>query len=98
MSVATAHARLGNRASAFLAGKHQLLINGKWVVPNSGKTFAVFDPATGQQISAVAEADEVDAAVKAARETFETRPWSRTSPMDRGKLIWRLADWSNPPR
>src|ERR1700728_3304147 len=94
MDVATAHARLGNAASSFLAGKHQLLINGKWVDAKSGKTFAVFDPATGQQIAAVAEADaaDVDAAVKAAREAFETGPWSRTSPMERCRLMWKLAD------
>jgi phenylacetaldehyde dehydrogenase len=54
----------------------------------------VFDPATGQAIAAVAEADkaDVDDAVKAARRAFETGPWSKTSPQDRSKLIWKLAD------
>jgi phenylacetaldehyde dehydrogenase len=69
MDIATAHARLGSAASSFLAGKHQLLIDGKWVDAKSGKKFDVFDPATGQAIAAVAEADaaDVDEAVKAAR-------------------------------
>ena len=31
MNIATAHARLGSAASSFLVGKHQLLIDGKWV-------------------------------------------------------------------
>lgn len=56
MDIATAHTRLGNAASAFLAAKHQLLIDGKWVDAKSGKRFDVYDPATGQAIAAVAEA------------------------------------------
>ena len=54
----------------------------------------MFDPAAGQAIAAVAEADaaDVDAAVKAARHAFESGPWAKTSPQDRGKLIWKLAD------
>jgi phenylacetaldehyde dehydrogenase len=94
MDLATQHARLGNAASAFLAGKHQLLIDGKWVDPKSGKRFDVFDPATGQAIAGVAEADaaDVDEAVKAARRAFETGPWAKTSPQGRCKLVWKLAD------
>jgi phenylacetaldehyde dehydrogenase len=54
----------------------------------------VFDPATGQAIAAIAEADaaDIDEAVKAARRAFETGPWSKASPQDRSKLIWKLAD------
>jgi phenylacetaldehyde dehydrogenase len=64
------------------------------VTPNRGKSFDVFDPATGQAIAAVAEADaaDIDEAVKAARRAFESGPWARTSPADRCKLIWKLAD------
>ena len=81
MDVATAHARLGSAASAFLGDQHHLLIDGKSVEAKSGKKFDVVDPATGQTIAAVAEADaaDVDEAVKAARRTFETGPWSKTS-------------------
>jgi len=94
MDIVTAQARLGSAASSFLAGKHPLLIDGKWVDAKSGKKFDVFDPATGQAIAAVAEADaaDVDEAVKAARRVFESGPWTRTSPADRCKLIWKLAD------
>jgi phenylacetaldehyde dehydrogenase len=94
MDIATTHARLGSAASSFLAGKHQLLIDGKWVDAKSGKIFDVFDPATGQAIAAVAEADaaDVDEAVKAARRAFESGPWGKISPADRCKLIWKLAD------
>ena len=58
--MATAHARLGSAASAFLRGQHQLLIDGKWKNATSGKSFDVFDPATGQAIAAIAEADAAD--------------------------------------
>jgi phenylacetaldehyde dehydrogenase len=94
MDLSTAHARLGSAASAFLAGRHQLLIDGEWVDARSGKTFEVFDPATGQMIARVAEADaaDVELAVAAARRAFESGPWSRMSPADRGRLVWKLAD------
>ena len=94
MDAATAQAQLGNAAKSFLAGKHQLLIDGKSTDATSGKRFDVVDPATGQAIAAVAEADkaDVDEAVKAARRAFESGPWSKTSPQDRCKLMWKLAD------
>jgi phenylacetaldehyde dehydrogenase len=94
MDAATAQAQLGNAARSFLAGNHQLLIDGKWKDAKSAKRFDVIDPATGQAIAAVAEADaaDVDEAVKSARRALETGPWSKTSPQDRSKLIWKLAD------
>ena len=54
----------------------------------------MFDPATGQAIAAVAEADaaDIDEAVKAARLAFETGLWSKTSPADRCKLMSKLAN------
>ena len=39
----------------FIAGPLQLLIGGEWVNAKSGKTFAVFDPATGREIAQVAD-------------------------------------------
>jgi phenylacetaldehyde dehydrogenase len=76
----------------FLAGNHQLLIDDRWVDAKSGKRFDVYDPATGQAIAAVAEADpiDIDEAVRAARRAFEEGP--RTSSRDRSNLIWKLAD------
>ena len=41
---------------------------------------------------AEADAADIDEAAKAARRAFETGPWSKTSPQDRSKLIWKLAD------
>ena len=72
----------------------QLFIAGKWVAAKSGKTFATINPATEEKIADIAEGDaaDIDAAVKAAREQFESGEWSRMDARDRGKLMHRLAD------
>ena len=71
-----------------------LLIGGKWVDSVSGKTFATINPATGQTICQVAEGDkaDVDLAVKAARQAFESGPWAKMNASDRGRLLFKLAD------
>jgi phenylacetaldehyde dehydrogenase len=80
--------------SAFVSATQKLLINGKWVEAASGKTFPSYNPATGKVLANVAEGDreDIDRAVKAARAAFEAGPWSKMSPAQRGKLIWKLAD------
>src|SRR5881628_938017 len=72
--------------------KYQLFIDGKWVDAESGKTFTTPNPATGQTLAEVAEADkaDVDKAVAAARRAFEGK-WSRMSARDRGRLLYKLA-------
>jgi aldehyde dehydrogenase (NAD+) len=72
-----------------------LLINNRWIPSESGKTFATVNPATGEEICQVAEADaaDVDRAVKAARAAFHPKaPWRRMSAAERGRLLNRLAD------
>ena len=89
-TVATSAPETGVRISAT-----KLLVNGKWVDSVSGKRFATINPATGEKICDVAEADEADVnlAVKAARAAFETKsPWRRASGPDRSRLLNRLAD------
>jgi len=72
----------------------RLLINNQWVESQSGKTFPTINPATGQEICQVAEADapDVDRAVKAARHAFEKGPWRRMAAAERGRLLNKLAD------
>ncbi|OFW09413.1 MAG: betaine-aldehyde dehydrogenase [Acidobacteria bacterium RIFCSPLOWO2_02_FULL_59_13] len=86
--------RLGEAAKKFLAGKHQALIGGKWVDAKSGKTFETYDPSTGGVIAQVAECDaaDVDAAVAAARQAFESGPWRALPGKERTLLMWKLAD------
>jgi len=72
----------------------KLLINNQWVDSASGKTFPTINPATGEVICQVAEADapDVDYAVRAARHAFEHGSWRKTSASERGRLLNRLAD------
>jgi aldehyde dehydrogenase (NAD+) len=72
----------------------KLLINGRWVASESGKTFATINPSTGEEICHVAEADaaDVDKAVRAARAAFDQGPWRKTNASERGRLLHRLAD------
>ena len=94
MDVVTIDTRLSQPAKEFLHQPSRLLIDGKLVEAASGKTFPVYNPATGAILMQVAEADsaDVDRAVKAARKAFDEGPWSRVSPSERGKLLWKLAD------
>ena len=73
----------------------RILIDNKWVDSVSGKTFETINPATGEVLAHVAEADaaDVDLAVKAARKAFQSKAaWRRMSASERGKLLNRLAD------
>uniref|UniRef100_A0A7N5ZRW8 aldehyde dehydrogenase (NAD(+)) n=1 Tax=Anabas testudineus TaxID=64144 RepID=A0A7N5ZRW8_ANATE len=72
-----------------------LFINNQWQDAASGKTFPTINPATGEVICEVAEADQadVDKAVKAARNAFRLgSPWRRMDASHRGLLISKLAD------
>jgi phenylacetaldehyde dehydrogenase len=85
--------RLGGKAAAFVSKPKQLFIGGRWMDAASGKTIDVLNPATGEVFARVPAGDDadVDLAVREARRAFEG-PWSKLTPGERGKLIWRLAD------
>ena len=70
------------------------MINGKWVPAASGKSFDVFNPADASVLARAAESDKEDIqrAVAAARRAFESGPWRRMTPSERGKLVWRIGD------
>jgi phenylacetaldehyde dehydrogenase len=86
--------RLSIPAKQFIERRGKLLIDGKLVPAASGKTFPVYNPATGTVIANVSEADraDVDLAVKAARRAFDDGSWASVKPNQRGKLLWKLAD------
>jgi phenylacetaldehyde dehydrogenase len=85
---------LDQNVSKFVSRTQKMLINGQWVEAASGKTFPTFNPATGDTLSRVAEGDkeDINRAVKAARAAFETGPWPKITPSERGRLIWKIAD------
>jgi betaine-aldehyde dehydrogenase len=72
--------------------KYQLFIDGQWVDAESGKTFTTPNPATGETLAEVAEADraDIDKAVAAARRAYEGK-WSKLSARDRGRLLYKLS-------
>jgi phenylacetaldehyde dehydrogenase len=94
MSMAVAEARPESKTTSFVSKRHKLLIGGEWIDAASGKTFPVYNPATGEVIAQVAEGgkEDIDRAVKAARKAFESGPWSRLTPSQRGRLLWKLGD------
>ena len=86
--------RLTPTVRDFLVTPRKMLIDGKWVDSASGKTFPVYDPATGSVITQVAEGDteDIERAVVAARRAFESGPWSGMTPAERGRIIWKIGD------
>ena len=78
----------------FVGRRRKLLIAGRWTDSASGRAFPTYDPSTGEVLAEVAEGDreDVDRAVRAARAAFDDGPWSRTTPSERGRLLWKLAD------
>ncbi len=93
MDTVVLDSRLSKPTAEFLSHHRKLLINGNWVPAASGKTFPVYNPATGGVLAQVAEADkeDVNRAVAAAREAFDKGPWSRMTGSERGRLLWKLA-------
>ena len=78
----------------FIGKPRRMFINNQFVPSASGKTFPTYNPATGEIMAQVAEGDreDIDRAVKAARNAFENPAWADMSPSQRGRLIWKLAD------
>ena len=78
----------------FTAAPQKLFINGQWTDAASGRTFATPNPATGETLANVAEGDaeDINRAVRAARQAFDDSPWARMTLFDRGRLIWKIGD------
>jgi len=72
---------------------YDLLINGQMVKPQSGETFAVFNPATNEKIADVASAGihDADAAVAAARKAL-AGPWATLAPARRARALFKIAN------
>ncbi len=72
----------------------RMLIDGAWVEAASGKTFTTVDPATEEPLAEVpaGDAEDINRAVRAARNAFESGPWRRMTASERGRAIWKLAD------
>ena len=71
----------------------QAWIDGRFTPAADGATFTTSDPATGEAIAEITSCgpDEVDAAVRAARDVFERGEWSRAHPAHRRRVLTRFA-------
>ena len=72
--------------------RYGLFVGGELVEPRSKEWFPTISPATEEQLAEVAQAgaEDVDAAVAAARHAFENG-WSRLRPAERAKYLFRIA-------
>uniref|UniRef100_A0A8C9U370 10-formyltetrahydrofolate dehydrogenase n=1 Tax=Scleropages formosus TaxID=113540 RepID=A0A8C9U370_SCLFO len=73
---------------------YQCFINGKFEDAENGKMYDTINPTDGSVICKVSYASvaDVDKAVAAAKEAFDSGPWGKMNPRDRGRLLYKLAD------
>ncbi|GAX89240.1 aldehyde dehydrogenase family protein [Effusibacillus lacus] len=66
-----------------------LFIDGTWRPSSSGETFNVINPADGEVVAKVAKGtrEDMEAAVQAARKSFDSGIWSRKTPQERAKIL-----------
>lgn len=71
-----------------------LVIDGEYLHAGQGGVAESLDPATGRPVAtfAVAGVDDADAAVAAARRSFDTGVWRKMRPHERGRVMLRIAD------
>src|SRR5689334_14169120 len=72
----------------------QLLVDGGWRPAQAGQVWQHTHPATGEDVGsfAVADANDVDAAVRAARRAFDEGPWPRSRAKERVRVLRRVAE------
>jgi acyl-CoA reductase-like NAD-dependent aldehyde dehydrogenase len=73
---------------------YQMLIDGEWVAAKSGKTFERLNPANGQLVGTypLADVEDVDLAVEAARRAFDGGKWSNAPAKQRHDVLRKIAD------
>ena len=81
-------------ALEFVTSERRMLVGGDWVEAASGKTFEVFNPATGEVLANVAEGDteDIDRAVRRPAPRSTRGPWPQMTPSERGRIIHRIGD------
>jgi len=69
-------------------------INGQWQAPSNNETFATINPATEQIITDIpaGNQDDVNAAVAAARRSFDLGPWPKMTGKERGGYLRKIAE------
>ena len=72
----------------------KLYIDGQWTPSSSNKSMPLTNPANGERLTevALAGADDIDRAVKAARRAFDEGPWPRLDPLERGRYLYKISE------
>ncbi|MFV2115619.1 aldehyde dehydrogenase family protein [Micromonospora sp. LOL_025] len=81
-----------SRSVVDLKASYGLFVDGEFVDPTDGGTFKTVNPASEEVLAEVAEAgaQDVDRAVRAARQAYE-KVWGPMSGRDRAKYLFRIA-------
>jgi aldehyde dehydrogenase (NAD+) len=69
-------------------------VGGKWIEPQSNRMLELVSPITEECFAKVPEAskEDVDRAVRAAREAFDNGPWPRMAPQERAKYVAAIGE------
>ena len=78
----------------FLSKPQKMFIAGAWVDASDGATAEVMEPSTEAALTRIpmGTAADLDRAVEAARAQFDGGAWSQLKPLERERLLHRLAD------
>ena len=72
--------------------REQLLINGTWRDGSGGNRIAVFNPATGEEITTVADGTPEDASAAVDAASAAQKSWAQVAPRERAEIL--RACWS----
>lgn len=82
------------RVKAGLKSPRRMLIGDQWVEAADGSRLETLNPADGSVLTTFPDggAEDIDRAVKKARDAFERGAWHSMTPAARARLIWKLGE------
>jgi phenylacetaldehyde dehydrogenase len=94
VNIATKQIGKHSNVQSFLDRTHGHYIGGAWINDTQADTVVISCPATGLPLSKIESggATEIDAAVQAARASFNSGVWAHMVPVDRARILFSLAD------
>jgi phenylacetaldehyde dehydrogenase len=81
-------------AVRFIDKRHKMFIAGRWTDSSDGAVCDVLEPSTGGVLTQIPEGTvaDVERAVQAARTQFDGGEWGQLKPLQRERLLHKLAD------
>src|SRR5215218_4573981 len=78
--------------------QQKIFIANTWAAPSGTRRIEVISPTTEEVIGSVpvAEPEDIDRAVAAARQAFDSGPWPRMSVAERAEALFRVVDAFEP--